>query len=158
MSLIIGEGVLARSLGNQNPPRPWRRPGGADEQPDRQGQSTSDPAASLREALSQSFKRSSVASPQGLTGDFAPLPVRRLRADTRTPVADRRTRELRWRQDNDQVLETLAGQWLVVEGDELVAHGQDPVALVSAARQRGIRVPFLFFVEPRASDTVKIGL
>jgi len=80
-----------------------------------------------------------------------------LRTEAR-PAVDRRTRELRWKQNNEQLLEALAGQWLVVEGDELIAHGQDPVTLVAAAKRRGIQVPFVFFVEPRTRDTVKIGL
>lgn len=74
------------------------------------------------------------------------------------PNASCRTRELAWRDGHRDLLQTLAGQWVIVEGDELVAHGQDPVALVGAARRRGIQIPYVFFVEPLAQGVVKIGL
>lgn len=47
---------------------------------------------------------------------------------------------------------------MIVEGEELVAHGPDPAAIVATARTRGIRVPYLFFVEPADEGVVKLGL
>jgi hypothetical protein len=160
---MLGENALTYSLGNQSQPRLWPRPGGAlsvtwtDEQTETRREAAPDPRANLREALSQSFRCSLFTRPKGLSGDFVQVLTRLLRAEAR-PAVERRTRELRWRQNNEQLLEALAGQWLVVEGDELIAHGRDPVTLVTAAKRRGIQVPFVFFVEPRTHDTVKIGL
>jgi tRNA A-37 threonylcarbamoyl transferase component Bud32 len=47
---------------------------------------------------------------------------------------------------------------VIVEGEQLISHGQDPARLVDEARARGIRVPYIFFVEPSAENTVKLGL
>ena len=160
---MLGENVLAHSLGNQSHPRPWPRPSRAlpvtwcNALAETQGEAARDPQASQREALSQSFRSSISARPKGLSGNLVVVFTHLLGTEAR-PAIGRRTRELRWRQNNGQLLEALAGQWLVVEGDELIAHGQDPVTLVVAARRRGIQVPFVFFVEPRARDTVKFGL
>lgn len=63
-----------------------------------------------------------------------------------------------WRRAHEQELRELVGQWVIVEGDELIAHGPDPGALVAAARARGIRVPYVFFVEPSGESTAKLGL
>jgi len=161
--VMLGENALAHSLGNQSQPRPWLRHGGAlpvtwsEEWTETKRETAPDPRANLREALSQSFRCSIFARPMGLSGNFVQVLTQLLRTEAR-PAVGRRTRELRWRQRNEQLLEALAGQWLVVEGDELIAHGQDPVTLVTAAKRRGIHVPFVFFEEPRTHDTVKIGL
>lgn len=63
-----------------------------------------------------------------------------------------------WREAHEQALRELVGQWVIVEGNDLIAHGPDPVPLVVAARARGIRVPYLFFVEPSEQYTVRFGL
>lgn len=69
-----------------------------------------------------------------------------------------RRREQEWRRTQGDVLQNYAGKWLVLEGEEIIAHGDDPADLVSKARQRGIRSPYIFFVEPAQPDVVKIGL
>jgi len=69
-----------------------------------------------------------------------------------------REREQAWRQANGDVLRAYAGQWLVLEGEEIVASGADPAELVRQARARGIGSPYLFFVEPSEPGVVKIGL
>ena len=69
-----------------------------------------------------------------------------------------REREHAWRRTHGDVLRAYTGQWLVLEGEEIVAHGADPSELVRKARARGIRSPFVFFVEPSEPGVVKIGL
>jgi len=68
-----------------------------------------------------------------------------------------RSREIAWRRAHEHELRALAGQWVILEGDELIARGPDPRPLVATARARGIQVPYLFFVEP-AGENVKFGL
>jgi len=63
-----------------------------------------------------------------------------------------------WRRAHEQELRALAGEWVIVEGEELIAHGQDPARLVAQARAKGVRVPYIFFVEPSAEKTAKLGL
>jgi hypothetical protein len=69
-----------------------------------------------------------------------------------------RSRELAWRRDHAALLRRLAGEWVVVEGSELVGHGPEPAPLVAEARQRGIRIPYVFFVEPADKEVIKLGL
>lgn len=70
-----------------------------------------------------------------------------------------RRRELEWRRAHGEVLRAFAGQWVVLEGEEIVAHGDDPATLAAAARVRGIQVPYIFYVEPtRDKDVVRMGL
>ncbi|MBI4515293.1 MAG: hypothetical protein HY699_05685 [Deltaproteobacteria bacterium] len=74
-------------------------------------------------------------------------------------VTGHRSRELQWRRTHAHVLRALAGQWVVVEGEELVAHGPNAVRVVAESRQKGVETPYLFFVEPDdAGDVVRIGL
>jgi predicted DNA-binding antitoxin AbrB/MazE fold protein len=69
-----------------------------------------------------------------------------------------RSREIAWRRAHEHEMRALAGQWVVLEGEELIGSGPDPGALVVAARARGIEVPYLFLVEPVADNVVKFGL
>lgn len=69
-----------------------------------------------------------------------------------------RSRELEWRRTHGETLRTFPGQWIVLEGEEIIAHGRDPVELVSEARRRGIRVPYIFFVETQTEEVVRMGL
>ncbi len=70
-----------------------------------------------------------------------------------------RQREYEWRQSHRAYLRKLTNQWIVLEGEEIVAHGEDPVQLVEQAREKGIDRPYVFYVEPpRPDGVVKIGL
>ena len=120
----------------------------------------SDPTAAVRQFLFESFSRSVSRGPAGLGGnitsgrslDFAPV--------SRVPKASSASREKEqaWRRAHQETLRALAGQWVVLEGDGLVAHGQDPASVVAQARARGVQVPYVFFVEALAQDVVTIGL
>jgi len=67
-----------------------------------------------------------------------------------------RERETEWRRTHGDVLRAYAGQWLVLEGERIVAHGDDPAPLVARAREHGIRSPYV--EPPRAPGIVKMGL
>lgn len=70
-----------------------------------------------------------------------------------------RERENACRRAHGQVLRAYSGQWLVLEGEQIVAHGDDPAPLVALARERGIQRPYVFYVEPsRPPGAVKMGL
>jgi ribosomal protein L19 len=69
-----------------------------------------------------------------------------------------RSRELAWREANKDELQAFAGEWVVLEGEQIVAHGPDPAELVAAARRSGVPVPYVFFVDRPQIDVVKIGL
>jgi len=73
-------------------------------------------------------------------------------------ISDHRRRELEWRRTHGERLQTFSGQWVVLEGEEIIAYGRDPVELVSEAKRRGIRVPYIFFVETQTEEVVRMGL
>lgn len=123
------------------------------------GAESDETQSSRLEALIHSFQAWQASSSTGLTG--GPREGRLLPFKPRAqglPTASSRNRESAWKQRHHDLLQALAGQWVIVEGDELIVHGQDPAALVSAARCRGIQIPYIFFVEPLAHGVVKIGL
>jgi hypothetical protein len=62
------------------------------------------------------------------------------------PAPGHRTRELEWRRTHREVLRNFAGQWVVVEGEQVVTHGKDPQQVVVDARAKGIRIPYIFYV------------
>lgn len=71
----------------------------------------------------------------------------------------RREREFRWMKEHGEELRRLAGQWIVLEGDEMIAHGHDPVSVVREARSKGVRKPFVYRIEgSRPKGIVCLGL
>ncbi len=69
-----------------------------------------------------------------------------------------REREDAWCRSHPEALLRYAGQWVVVEGEAVLAHGRDPVGLVGEARQLGVQTPYVFFVEDPQPDVVHLGL
>ena len=69
-----------------------------------------------------------------------------------------RSRELEWRRANPEALKAIAGQWVVLEGEEIIAHGHDLLQVDAEARARGIKIPYLFYVEAADENVVQIGL
>ena len=50
----------------------------------------------------------------------------------------------RWLKENHQ---KYLGQWIVLDGDKFLGAGDDPRPIVELARQAGVKVPFVKFVE-----------
>lgn len=69
-----------------------------------------------------------------------------------------RHQELEWRRTHGDVLRTFSGQWVVLERENIIAHGRDPVQVVREARIKGIQVPYIFYVETPTEDVAKMGL
>jgi hypothetical protein len=55
------------------------------------------------------------------------------------------------------MLQRYADQWVIVEGEAIVVHGRDPVSLVAQARECGVEIPYIFFVEAPQPGVVKLG-
>lgn len=72
--------------------------------------------------------------------------------------AGHRVPELEWHRAHQQELRQYAGQWVVLEGETLVAHGEDLRRVIVEARAKGVAVPYVFYVEPPGEDIVRIGL
>lgn len=59
-----------------------------------------------------------------------------------------RKKEVAWREAQREMLQKrYAGQWVVLEGEEIISHGPDAATVVAEARRQGIHVPYLFKVE-----------
>lgn len=119
-------------------------------------------ATALRQAVMEHSRQAlSIAARSGLgTGSapgHRPLGSSAPRAYTRAR-SRLRISEQAWRHANQEKLRALAGEWIVLEGEELIAHGSDPARLVTEARAKGVRVPYIFFVETAGEDVARIGL
>jgi len=69
-----------------------------------------------------------------------------------------RAQELEWRRTHAETLKQFENEWVVLEGDTIIVHGSNPAHVIREARSQGIRTPYIFFVEPEASNVVRIGL
>lgn len=69
-----------------------------------------------------------------------------------------RGREIEWRRTHPEILKSLENEWVVLEGERIIAHGHDPIRIIDEARSKGIRTPYIFFVEPQSEDVASIGL
>lgn len=87
-----------------------------------------------------------------------PRDLGRSRVEARPVPAGYRVRELEWRRTHADVLKAFANEWVALEGEEIVAHGPDPVQVVNEARAKGVGTPYIFFVEPSVEGVVRIGL
>jgi hypothetical protein len=66
--------------------------------------------------------------------------------------------EGRWMNSHPEELRKCAGEYVILEGTEIIAHGTEPVKLFEIAKRRGVKVPFIFFVPPPLpKNTVWIG-
>jgi hypothetical protein len=78
---------------------------------------------------------------------------------TRVFTGGYRAREQEWRRNHADDLRAFQHEWVVLEGEQIVAHGRDPVRVVEEARALGVRNPYVFFVESSdQEDLVFIGL
>lgn len=69
-----------------------------------------------------------------------------------------RNRELEWRRTHAETLKSLEDEWVVLEGDRVIAHGDDPVQVINEAKSKGVRTPYIFFVEQKRENVVIMGL
>ena len=65
----------------------------------------------------------------------------------RLPRIDR-TRELNWLHEHRH---EYAGQWVVLDGDQLLGSGSDPSSLLAQARAAGSMRPLVIHVPPEAA-------
>ena len=80
------------------------------------------------------------------------------RAGARSTASGFRERELEWRRTHTETLRQFENEWVVLEGEEIIAHGSDAAKVIGEAKIKGIRTPYIFFVEQESNDFVRIGL
>lgn len=54
------------------------------------------------------------------------------------------SREMKWLAEHSS---EYAGQWVALDGDRLIAHGSDAAEVYAAARNAGVSLPLVEFVE-----------
>jgi Family of unknown function (DUF5678) len=74
------------------------------------------------------------------------------------PQLPYRHRELEWLRTHKEALQKLAGQWIVVEGEEIITSGDNPLHVVAEARAKGIQIPYVIHLGVTRKDEVRIGL
>jgi hypothetical protein len=67
-----------------------------------------------------------------------------------------RETELQWLKEHAAEVERLAGKWITIEGDKLIAEGDSFDAVYEAARKMGVQIPFIFLVPPN-EDAIFVG-
>jgi hypothetical protein len=70
----------------------------------------------------------------------------------------RRHKEKAWRRAHETELGSYAGQWVVLEGEMIVAHGTKPAEVLECAKSKGVRIPYVFYVEELEPDVAIMGL
>lgn len=73
------------------------------------------------------------------------------------PGSSRRQQELQWIDENRSQVEKLAGNWIAVEGNQLIAYSPDFSTVLAETKRCGIGTPFIVFVpEPVTGETVNL--
>ena len=49
-----------------------------------------------------------------------------------------------WLKNNAQ---RYMGKWIVLDGENLIGAGENPVPIVEKARRKGVKIPFVLFIE-----------
>ncbi len=84
--------------------------------------------------------------------------IARPRAVASSSTPGLRERELEWRRTHAETLRQFENEWIVLEVDDVIAHGVDAVKVIDEARAKGIKRPYVFFVEPKNENVITIGL
>jgi hypothetical protein len=75
------------------------------------------------------------------------------------PLFDHRAAEHRFIAEHPEAFDPYIGEWVVLEGESIVAHDPDPGVAVDHARTAGIKVPYVFLVEPKLkANQGRLGL
>ena len=126
----------------------------------RAGLAASDASSAFGDVLVRSYKW--LSRPELYVGAFPVEPrmaeTGASRPNTRSCASRLRERELEWRRTHAAILREHENEWVVLEGENIVAHGSDPTYVIQEARRHGIVNPYIFFVEHDAENVVRIGL
>lgn len=66
--------------------------------------------------------------------------------------------EMEWMNKHPEKLRPYAGEYVVVEGTKVVAHSADVGKAIDTAKRKGIKIPFVLFLEPAKPNTFHVGL
>lgn len=57
-----------------------------------------------------------------------------------------RDEEMKWMENNKELLAELAGKWIVIQGSQLIASSQDFAVALKESKDRGVETPFILYV------------
>lgn len=66
--------------------------------------------------------------------------------------------EMEWMNKHPEKLRPYAGEYVVVEGTRVVAHSTDAAEAIRVAKQQGVVIPFILFLEKPDPNVIRIGL
>lgn len=72
--------------------------------------------------------------------------------------ASYRLRELHWASSHPDYVAQNVGKWVVLDGERVVASGNDAKGVYDQAKAMGIEVPFLLLLSPEGGGVAKLGL
>jgi hypothetical protein len=75
--------------------------------------------------------------------------VQALNAPHSTRRSSHRSLEMEFLRSHPEIFARYVGEWVALEGEQIVAHGRDPAKVVAAARRAGVKIPFIFRVQPK---------
>jgi len=93
----------------------------------------------------------------GMT-EFAAIYSQPVAGQPRKATSSHRQRELHFRETRQDLFNSLAGQWVCLEGETIVSHGDNLAKVVEAARKQGVQVPYIFRVSNEPKNSVRMGL
>jgi len=109
----------------------------------------------LRRALEERRRELSATTARKRGRLLDPAEVRELGL----PPAKSRERELAWRRAHrEELQERFAGQWVVLEGEKVVAASPNAAEAAEQARTQGVSVPFIFYVDEARPGVVDLGM
>lgn len=78
-------------------------------------------------------------------------------ASTGLTLGSKREAELQWLEENKSLVEALSGNWVAIEGKELITSSVDFSAVLQETKKRGIGTPFIVFIPKHIKrDTVSM--
>lgn len=79
-------------------------------------------------------------------------------AEPKTPSGFR-VAEDRWAEEHPERMREMAGQWVVLEPYGIAAHDSDPLVAFAKAKEKGIAVPYIFYIDhPNSPGSERLGL
>jgi hypothetical protein len=58
-----------------------------------------------------------------------------------------REAENKWMVSHREELQRYRGEWVVLEGEEVISHAVNPFDAVVEAKNKGIKVPYIIFID-----------
>lgn len=75
---------------------------------------------------------------------------RKVKSDASSiPLIRHREVEEQFIADHPEAFDPFIGEWVVLEGASIISHGMNAAIVADEARARGVKVPYMFRVEPK---------